>query len=109
MYYKDEFDDLKEFVKRDDIDDFMRKQTTKMIKLMELLDDVHFIDAGALILTAIETVYSPEESDFIAEMFEHYKEWKTEIEKVHNRPLDNLFGDVGNDLDELFGGGDEDE
>lgn len=109
MYYKDEFDDLKAFAKRDDIDNFMRKQATRMISMMELLDGVNFIDAGAFFLTAIEVVYAPDESDFIAEMLEHYKEWKTDISSAHSsRPLDNLFGDVGNDLDELFGG-DEDE
>ena len=108
MYYKDEFDDLKEFAKREDIDNFIRKQATRMISMMELLDGINFIDAGALILTAIETVYAPDESDFIAEMLGHYKEWKAQIESGHDRPLDNLFGDVGKDLDELFGG-DEDE
>lgn len=108
MYNQDEYDALKAYVVRDDIDEFTQIRASAMLQLMDLLDGIHFIDAGSLILAAIDTVYAPGECDFIAEMFEHYKEWRPLLEQAHNaRPLDNLFGDVGADLDELFGGDDD--
>lgn len=93
MYNQDEYDALKAFVARDDIDNFIRSRASAMLQLMDLLDGIHFIDAVGLILASIDTVYAPGECDFIAEMFGHYKEWRPLLEQAHNaRPLDELFG-----------------